>query len=353
MALSNKPRLVQKNGRCNVKACNMRHRRLQFILDGYTSLLECKWHLLVFIFMVCFLVTWSLFALMWYGVVHWHKDFENIDSKDWKPCILNVRTFDSIILFSIETQTTIGYGFRYVSEECSLGVFLLVVQSIFGAMLQALIAGTILAKIQSPTKRAKTVIFSKWACICLENDELCLMIRVGNLRRSEFVGAQIRALFLAHKLTAEGYFIPHHLYEIPVSVPESNPQRQLWWPATIVHKINEESPLFGISPEMLNESDFEIIIILEGSIASTSMTFQGRTSYMPCEIKWGHRFSPMFSGRHIAGKHQVNFDNFDAIRPVEPSPFMSASEWWFERREIESCYKRQRAFSSGSILSMT
>ncbi|ESP00037.1 hypothetical protein LOTGIDRAFT_158264 [Lottia gigantea] len=355
MTLFPQTRLVRKSGRCNVKACNMKHRRLQFFLDGYTSLLECKWHLLIFIFLVSFVMTWILFSLMWYGVYNWHQNQKRDNAVNWKPCILNVKNFESIILFSIETQTTIGYGSRDVSEECSLGVFLLVVQSIFGAMLHALIAGTILAKIQSPAKRAKTVLFSKQACICLENDELCFMVRVGNLRRSEFVGATVRALFLAHKLTAEGDFLPHHLHEMAISLPESKVQNHLWWPATIIHRINESSPLFGISPEILKDSDFEIVILLEGGIASTSMAFQGRTSFKPSEIKWGYRFSPMFDRRNPFGlHHEVNFDHFDSVRLDATSPMMSASDWYYTRNRNadKNNFIRQRCVSNGSVLAM-
>ena len=40
--------------------------------------------------------------------------------------------FTSAILFSIETQHTIGYGSRYTTEECAGAVFVMMIQSIFG-----------------------------------------------------------------------------------------------------------------------------------------------------------------------------------------------------------------------------
>ena len=50
---------------------------------------------------------------------------------------------------------------------------------------------------------------------------------------------------------------------------------------------------------------FEIVVGLEGTIESTSSTFQARTSYLPDEILWGHRFEPMVLYRKDHNKYQV------------------------------------------------
>jgi len=43
----------------------------------------------------------------------WHADNDDDDDDDWQPCISNVHDFRTALLFSIETQTTIGYGSVY------------------------------------------------------------------------------------------------------------------------------------------------------------------------------------------------------------------------------------------------
>ena len=50
--------------------------------------------------------------------------------------------------------------------------------------------------------------------------------------------------------------------------------------------------------------------MLEGTIESTSMTFQARTSYLPNEIMWGHRFEPMMIFRKDHNKYQVRFCSY-------------------------------------------
>ena len=57
--------------------------------------------------------------------------------------------------------------------------------------------------------------------------------------------------------------------------------------------------------EMANDK-FEMVVGFEGTIESTSNTFQARTSYLPDEIMWGHRFEPMMLYRRDHNKYQVN-----------------------------------------------
>ena len=55
---------------------------------------------------------------------------------------------------------------------------------------------------------------------------------------------------------------------------------------------------------MIN-SNFELHVSMEGTIESTGLTFQARTSYVPGEILWGHRFESMMLYRHDNKKYQV------------------------------------------------
>ena len=61
---------------------------------------------------------------------------DNQGASGWKPCVGNIHGFASTFLFSIETQHTIGYGYRYTTEECPEGIFIMCIQSIIGVMIQ-------------------------------------------------------------------------------------------------------------------------------------------------------------------------------------------------------------------------
>ena len=62
------------------------------------------------------------------------------------------------LLFSYETQTTIGYGGRGPTERCPSTVFVVMVQSVLSTLIDAFAIGWIIAKISRPKRRAEVKI---------------------------------------------------------------------------------------------------------------------------------------------------------------------------------------------------
>lgn len=75
-----------------------------------------------------FLSSWTCFAAIYWVISFTHGDLEieHLQDDSWNPCVSNLRGFTSAFLFSIETQTTIGYGSRYTTEECPEAIFMMV-----------------------------------------------------------------------------------------------------------------------------------------------------------------------------------------------------------------------------------
>ena len=48
------------------------------------------------------------------------------------------------------------------------------------------------------------------------------------------------------------------------------------WPLEIIHIIDEESPLYEMTPDDLAREKLELIVVMEGTIETSSMTFQAR-----------------------------------------------------------------------------
>ena len=123
---------------------------------------DSTWAILLLVTIFVYMFTCALFGLFYYLCEELYEHYI------WDPvlkeendlfCISNILTagsdekvsFLAMMQFSFETQTTIGYGYRYVTEHCTLAVFLTWLQTIvFTAILQPILVGFIIRKLMKP-----------------------------------------------------------------------------------------------------------------------------------------------------------------------------------------------------------
>uniref|UniRef100_A0A3B4CJX5 G protein-activated inward rectifier potassium channel 2 n=2 Tax=Pygocentrus nattereri TaxID=42514 RepID=A0A3B4CJX5_PYGNA len=315
-------RYVRKDGKCNVHHGNVRE-TYRYLTDIFTTLVDLKWRFNLFIFVLVYTVTWLFFGFMWWLIAYARGDLDHIGDEKWTPCVNNLEGFVSAFLFSIETETTIGYGYRVITDKCPEGIVLLLVQSVLGSIVNAFMVGCMFVKISQPKKRAETLMFSTNAVISMRDGRLCLMFRVGDLRNSHIVEASIRAKLIKSKQTKEGEFIPLNQTDMNVGYDTGDDRLFLVSPLIICHEINQHSPFWEISKASLDKEELEIVVILEGMVEATGMTCQARSSYVAGEIKWGYRFTPVLTLED--GFYEVDYNSFHEIYETN-TPSCSARE---------------------------
>eukprot|EP00090_Calanus_glacialis_P013595 TRINITY_DN22259_c0_g1_i1.p1 TRINITY_DN22259_c0_g1~~TRINITY_DN22259_c0_g1_i1.p1 ORF type:complete len:454 (+),score=125.13 TRINITY_DN22259_c0_g1_i1:173-1363(+) len=290
-------------------------------------MVDMQWRYTLLAFVASFLVSWLVFAVIWWFISYVHGDYliENINNSTFIPCILANKNFASAFLFSVETQHTIGYGSRQTTEECPDGIILQCVQSIVGVIIQTCMAGIVFAKLSRPKSRTKTVVFSKSAVVTQRNGQLFLLFRVGNVRSSHLLEAHVRAQLIQKVVTEEGENIFFHQQELKVGTQMDGGEDRtlLLWPVTVGHLIDKDSPLWKLSPKDLLNSNFEIVVTLEGSIESTGNTTQARSSYLPNEVLWGYRFDNLVSYAKKQGVYAIDCSAINRVVP-DNTPRMSA-----------------------------
>ncbi|XP_022092546.1 G protein-activated inward rectifier potassium channel 3-like [Acanthaster planci] len=322
-------RLVDKQGACNVVHNTKVSYAVNFINDIFTTIIDLRWRFLLLFFSLAYVVGWVGFSGLWYCLAWRHGDlgYRSRGDENFMPCVAHVDTYIGALLFSIETQTTIGYGFRSVTEECWMGPSLVVIQSVFSALIDAILVGCIFVKIARPKKRAATIKFSHEAVIAMRDGKLCFMFRIGDIRNSHLFGATIRAKLVRPRITREEECIPLHSYPMDVGESAGEDNLLLVWPLIICHVIDENSPLYKYSYFDLLDNSFEIVVCLEGIVEQTGLLTQVRTSYLPLEIKWGHRFSShVVSMADTDDKLSVDYSHFNITYAVSDTPKCSAYE---------------------------
>ncbi|NWQ88603.1 KCNJ3 protein, partial [Burhinus bistriatus] len=290
-----------------------------YLSDLFTTLVDLKWRWNLFIFILTYTVAWLFMASMWWVIAYMRGDLNKAHDDSYTPCVANVYNFPSAFLFFIETEATIGYGYRYITDKCPEGIILFLFQSILGSIVDAFLIGCMFIKMSQPKKRAETLMFSEHAAISMRDGKLTLMFRVGNLRNSHMVSAQIRCKLLKSRQTPEGEFLPLDQLELDVGFSTGADQLFLVSPLTICHVIDAKSPFYDLSQRSMQTEQFEIVVILEGIVETTGMTCQARTSYTEDEVLWGHRFFPVISLEE--GFFKVDYSQFHATFEVPTPPY--------------------------------
>lgn len=125
-------------------------------------------------------------------------------------------------------------------------------------------------------------------------------------------------------MTPEGEYIPLDHQDVDVGFDGGTDRIFLVSPITIVHEIDSASPLYELGRAELARADFELVVILEGMVEATAMTTQCRSSYLPGELLWGHRFEPVLFQR--GSQYEVDYRHFHRTYEVPGTPVCSAKE---------------------------
>lgn len=318
-------RLINKSGRIRMNYVNVPDRgQLYYLNDHFTTLIEAQWRYVFLVFSFAFLVSWLVFGSIWW-VIH------SIRIKQGITCIEKVSSWTSAFLFSLETQTTIGYGGRQITPDCPEGVICLLFQCIIGSLISSTMLGMIFAKVARPHKRTNTIIFSRHAVIGPRDGKLYLMFRIADVRKRQLIESHINVFLIRRHVTKEGEEIGCFRQPLAVTFDGDDDGEKifLFAPVIVQHEIDENSPFYEYSPDGLNITDFEIIVFLEGIVEATGMTAQARTSYVSDEIHWGHLFVDMVRNAESQSLYlDVDISQLHNSYAVDNFPRVSAREFY-------------------------
>lgn len=261
--------------------------------DPYHLLLTLNWTQFIGLTVVCYLVLNTLFALLYLA---------------GGDCIKNARpgSFADAFFFSVQTMATIGYGAIYPSTDYAN--VLVSIEAFAGLLGVAMGTGLMFARFSRPTAR---VLFSRVAVIAPLNGVPTLIFRAANERRNQILEAQLGVSLLRNEITTEGEFM-RRFYDLKL-VRHQTRNFSLTW--TVMHQIDESSPLYGMTPESLAESETDIVITLIGFDETVSQTVHARHYYITEEIMFNRRFVDIFSTKQD-GRRMIDYNRFHDVMPL-------------------------------------
>ena len=195
-------------------------------------------------------------------------------------------SFLDAFFFSVQTMGTIGYG-NLEPESVGANV-VVVVESIASLILTALATGLVFAKFSRSTAR---VLFTRQAVITPMNGQPTLMFRMSNQRGNLIVGVQIRVTLGRTEKTAEGGTF-YRTLDLKLQRDHLLSLSRSW---VALHTIDEESPLYGETPESIAAKEVELNILAVGLDDTSMQTVHATHRYFTHQIAWGRRFADIVS----------------------------------------------------------
>jgi inward rectifier potassium channel len=190
--------------------------------------------------------------------------------------------FVADFFFSVQTFATIGYG--GIAPARLAANVLVVVEAVTGLLLVALGTGISFARFARPRAR---ILFSTHAVVAPYRSGAAFQFRLANARKSELTEVRARVLLARRKADGNREFLPLSLERDSVLF------LPLSW--TVVHPIDDGSPLAGATPEDLAAVGAEFLVLLSGTDETFAQVVHARTSYEASEVVWNARFANVYN----------------------------------------------------------
>ncbi|RYD55180.1 MAG: Inward rectifier potassium channel Irk [Sphingobacteriales bacterium] len=216
-------------------------------------------------------------------------------------------SFQAAFFFSSQTLTTVGYG--HISPVNLWANIIASLESFIGILSFAVVTGLLYGRFTRPKAYMR---FSQNVLIAPHKGIHALMARVATYKNTHLTDVDAQVTLAMH-IHENGKRITR-FFPLELEIKKINSLALNW---TIVHLINEDSPLYQMTLRDIQEADIELIYHLKGFDDHFSNVVQQRTSYTFNELVYGARFLPMY---HRSEDGSTTVLSLDKINAHEPAP---------------------------------
>ncbi|MCR8556357.1 ion transporter [Mucilaginibacter sp. BJC16-A38] len=293
--IKNQP-LMNKDGSPNVRRVG-----LPFFntANNYHTLITMSWRKFWLLVITCYLLVNIIFAFIYMSF--------GPNGLDGTSGNTTFNHFMDSFFFSAQTMSTVGYG--HISPKGMGTNSVAALESMMGLLAFALATGLLYGRFSRPSAQ---IVYSKNILVApYMGTGRGIMFRLANLRRNMLIDLEIEIIF-SYNETVDGKttrrFYPLEVERSKVSVLTLN------W--TVVHPLDENSPMIDMSKEDMIKSEAGFAILLRAFDDTFSQTVHSRTQYQGHEIIWGAKFKPVFDrdemGRIVLDLSKISdYDMFE------------------------------------------
>jgi inward rectifier potassium channel len=272
-SVQNAKKLINDDGTSNVVHVN----RTSGMHDLYSHLIEIPW--------------WKFFiyVLMGYTVINivFAVIYNLIGIEQITPSTGN--TFRDLLngfFFSAQTVTTVGYG--GISPQGLTANIIASFQAMIGLLGFSFITGLLYGRFSKPRAAIK---FSKHLIVRDFKEHRALMFRLMNSRKNMMIEPQITVTLAISELDDKTEAYQRKFYRLKLERDQIMYLPTMW---TVVHELDDVSPLSKYSNEELRELDAEMYILLQYHDEAFSQKLFKIYSYKFSQLEVDMTFVPSF-----------------------------------------------------------
>jgi inward rectifier potassium channel len=267
-------RFVNKDGSFNIRKEGVPVlERISF----YSNLLELSWAQF-FIFILIFYLSANIVFTLLYLLAGYHQLQGLLSDTAWGR-------LKETFFFSTETFTTVGYG--RVNPVGDAAHIIASFESLTGFLSFAFLTGLLYGRFSRPKAY---IAFSENALISPYKEGTALMFRIVPYKVFHDI-TDARIVVNVAFMESEDDKPVFKFYKLKLERDKIDTFSMNW---TVVHPIDEESPLLNLAEEDMKVSDLELYVQVSGFDNIFSNLVMHRSSYTYEEIVWGAKFKPMY-----------------------------------------------------------
>jgi inward rectifier potassium channel len=287
-------RIINPSGEFNVRRRGTTWRDIH----PYLFMINASWPVFSVLIFGGFLIANAVFALIYLKI-----GIQHLQGADTSTALSR---FLSAFFFSAQTFTTVGYG--RISPDGVLTSLVASLQALLGLMALAIGTGLLFGRFSRPAAR---LAFSQQMVVAPYQSGTSLQFRVANRRSNNLMEIEVRVMMSTVEHSEHGLLRKYKYLTLERDLVQFLP---LSW--TIVHPIDESSPLWGKEPEYLAQHQAEFLITIKAFDDTFFQTVHVRHSYRFEEVVWGARFAPAFEP-DAQGEMVLDLRKLSEIAPVE------------------------------------